>query len=146
MTTIAYKDGIMVADSLVWAQGRIEGYCKKILVTERIVCGCTGTLVGMRNFHDFIQGNEYDKEIIKMDEHAFDAIVVDRTTGEVTMYDGCTIPEKYTADFFAFGSGALLAKGAMLMGASATEAVIQATKIDLATGGELQIVKVLKNE
>ena len=87
MSTIVYKDGIMVADTLVTASGRIEGYCKKILETKKLVCGAAGSLIAKQNFCNFLTEKKDDKEIIKMKEHAFDAIVVDKETGEVTLYD-----------------------------------------------------------
>lgn len=145
MTTIVYKDGILATDSLITHKDQIFGYRDKIGETDECVYALCGTSSAAKEFGKMVKGEEFDKELFTNEYHkGFYGIVINKKTGEVSDYDNCLIPNQNPTfgNFIALGSGADIAKGAMLMGASAVEAIECAIKIDLYSGGKINAVKV----
>ena len=133
MTTIAYKDGVMAADSQTdWFYR--ETVDIKIQKKHGVMVGSCGNTGDGKKFRDWIL-NKGDKPELK---DKFSALVV--RNGRVTQYDSCLVPmrsEKYTA----IGSGAAFAIAAMDCGKNAIEAVRIAKRRDISTGGRIRTIK-----
>jgi ATP-dependent protease HslVU (ClpYQ) peptidase subunit len=146
MTTIAFRDGIMAADTQETA-GESQMRCKKIFRAtspkgRRVLIGTAGgSFAGMIYVDHFKSGKERPITIDYMDiEEDFHNLIWDGTNlFEVNwLWRPIKVPRP---KFFAIGSGAPAALGAMHMGASAKEAVNVAKKIDIYTGGRVVSMK-----
>lgn len=142
MTTICFRDGIFAADSLVNEDGIICGYTKKIHKCEDLYYGVSGNIDVIHEFGNFLLGSEYDKVFLQEEKTSFSAIVVDSRKKTVVYYTKRLKPEISDFPFHAIGSGKDIARGALLMGASAKKAVECAAKLDGYTGGKIQVVRV----
>ena len=137
MTTIAYRDGVMAADSMITSNDEwIMPYrCPKILrLPNRALVGFSGNLYLQNKFVEWLSVGGYPQPDLKDTSKA----IVAESNGDVRLYqyEGYAIIE---APFFAIGCGTIPAMAAMHMGASAKRAIEIASILDNATGGEIQI-------
>lgn len=143
MTTIVYKDGILAGDTMICSGDMLFGYTKKIFDLGDKVVGLSGHLICYDQFIKFIKAEEYKKNVFTASDICFRAIVINRNTKRVSTYGTELVEEgDFKADFVAIGSGQLVAQGALLMGATARQAVECAAKIDRFTGGEIDEIKI----
>ena len=138
MTTIAYRAGIIAADSReTWESdvgGVSVGSCEKLFrkrVGKRdVVIGTAGgSYLGMV-FVDWY-GSNGEVPVILRDAHLdedFDVLILDR--GKVYTANHLCRPIEVIDSFIAIGSGRKAALAAMHCGRSAREAVAVACKID----------------
>lgn len=141
MTTIAVRGNIMASDSreTVCDDGEtayvVNNKCKKIWrVSSGRILGCAhGSEDGIRLMLALKKNQPPPK---------LDAVVgvLLNTDGSVELYEG-NIWQKVSGDYYAVGSGALAALGAMDAGATAVEAVKIAIDRDPFSGGRLQVLK-----
>lgn len=122
MTTIAYRDGIIVADTMVSESGRRCGRAIKIFRRGSVLAGVSGCLSSMIEFRDWFSGGmrgDPPSMVLKTGEDS-EAMVV--ANGLILSFgkDGW---DYMRAEYHAIGSGAPLALGAMAVGATAREAV-----------------------
>ncbi|WP_336802468.1 hypothetical protein [Kaistia sp. MMO-174] len=132
MTTIAYRDGVLAADSLISSGNARAGQAQKIAT-----CGSTmgGTSGSIEACHRFVQWIEAGAEGDCPELGDSDGILV---RGSQTFYvgsKGVLVP--FEAEFAAVGSGEKFALGAMAMGATAERAVEVARELDVHTGGQI---------
>lgn len=152
MTTIVYKDGVLVADSQVTCGNKVTGISNKIASNQDIFAGASGSYVTMKNFlrlvesgSDFSEIIEYvNDELINLDSdsNCTTFIVVDRGTGTVWLGDtreGIVQAEKN--DYYAIGTGEDFALGAMEAGADAVRALEVAAKLDIYTSLPMKIME-----
>jgi len=137
MTTIAYRDGILAADTATYIH---EGNLRMPDQTTKIFRLSDGSLIaggGVKrqivDFAKWFETKEGDKP-----EIADATIIRVSPNGVITIYDGKTDERDITdCPFYAIGSGAMAALAAMYMGARAEQAVEIAMKLDPWTGGEV---------
>jgi len=142
MTTIAYKDGFLAADSQCNNGNFKVNYLEKIEENEDFVWASAGTVSSCYQFSLFIQSKPFKEEIFKDERHAgFCCLYYDKKKKELFYIDNDLTPEKLNVEFYAIGSGAYIAYGAMLAGKNAKEAVEIAAKMDNFTGGEIKEIK-----
>jgi len=159
MTAIAYRDGIMAADTLTLGGDSVRGYNRKIV--RNTESGTMGAAAGQAGTNQIFQGLILSGAVdnwIENDCHSelfdpkcgdrvggFGAIIV-RTNGEVICvdYQGRAIRNP-KADFYVEGGAEYTLIGAMAAGATAPEAVAIAIKYDVGCGGEIQIEKLIPN-
>ncbi|WP_316196603.1 hypothetical protein [Bradyrhizobium sp. SZCCHNS3053] len=133
MTTVAYKDGMMAADTLMIKGSTKFGHVTKIVKRDDgALCGGSGNLNWVQAFHRwFLDGcvdappelSEYDNGLIAR-----------KGDPEVEVYEqGGSF--RFKANWTAIGSGKEYAFGAMCAGASAEDAVLIACIYDPGTGG-----------
>lgn len=138
MTTIAWKDGILAADSRVSCGDRLVGHWSKLRVIEvageRVAYALTGNQAYSPLFEAFLAKGEIHDELKKDGDDYWRAAVV-RGGGLREYESGCLEIPRSDAPFEAWGSGTKYALGAMAAGASAEEAVKIASMFDLGTGG-----------
>ena len=135
MTTIVYRDGVMAADSRVTitteAGGARVGRCEKLYRVKGCIIGTAGESAPGLVFIDWYKaGRKNDKvpEALILGSADFTALVL--TPHGLFEYDRWCRGEKILNKFYAIGSGAKAALGAMHMGANAIRAVRIACEID----------------
>lgn len=139
MTTIAYRDGVMCSDSNTFVH---DGYCRMPGKVQKIHRLDDGSLMG----HAGAWRDAHALKLWLMDQKGeppdtkdVTALVV-KPDRRVLIIDG-TAQRYVEAPFYAIGSGAQTALGAMYAGADAVEAVRIAALVDCFTGGEIQVEK-----
>lgn len=146
MTTIAYRDGVIAADSLLTytteAGGSRKYPCKKLFRKtigrgrrqRDVIIGTAGDAAAAQLFVDWFGSNQPIPEMLK-EAGDFTCLIVDRN--ELFEADFYCRPVKITQPFYAIGSGCKEALAAMHCGRTAREAVEIAARIDLYTGGDI---------
>lgn len=144
MTTIAYRDGILAADSRTSIQTEAGGSrffkCEKLY---RVLRGGVLNIVGLAGesasglvFLDWYQsGDKETPEKLITGEADFTALVLNRSG--LFEFDKWCRGEKILGRFYAVGSGAKAALGALHMGANARTAVRIACKVDPYSAGPI---------
>lgn len=135
MSTVAYRDGILAADSQATA-GNIACRAEKIFALPNCIVGGAGHLTAVIRFVEWMRAGQSAKKKPDLDGDSLAAIVV-WPDGRVEEWDGTLVPMPVFEQFTAVGSGRALAIGAMSMGASAVQAVEVAATWDVHTGGEV---------
>lgn len=137
MTTIAYRDGVLAADSQHSSDGVIVAYRPKL---ERLpdgsllaTKGCAGH--GRALFEWLKSGREGDQP----DGDGGGFLV--HADGTLEGFEGKQSEILSGADYHAFGSGQQIALGAMHAGATAEQAVAAAVAHDCFTGGEITVLR-----
>lgn len=130
MTTIAYRDGIMAADSRAYAGDKhpIGSKVKIRRLEDGTLIGASTTIVGGgERVLDWIEGGMDNDEVVP---ESFQVLVV-RPGGKIFVGTGnCYLSGPLDASYIAIGSGEQYAHGALMMGASAVEAVRVACHCD----------------
>lgn len=140
MTTIAYRDGVLAADSLVTlGDTKVHGRYHKIVRIGGHLIGTAGSVAACQNFLDWLREGDEDSVPPKGE---YKALVVN-PKGKVREFEGGSLlPVPRGAKFYSIGSGAPYALAAMYAGATATEAVKIAAKIDTSTGLPVKTLKI----
>lgn len=132
MTTMAYRDGQISADSLGWNGDICMGSVIKVgRMEDGSLWGVAGNLQYLDQLKKWAAKPEGDPPETK--DTDFFMVCPD---GHVRIWEGVGWCE-LKAPFFAIGSGSSIALGAMHMGATAAEAVHAASCFDAFTGGEI---------
>lgn len=142
MTAICYKDGILAADTAVYADRSLFGYTQKIFIYNKyIVYGCSGHNADVYRFKRWLATEDPERYDV---EKGFSAIVIDNggDTPIIRVFDYRGENTQIKAKFFAIGCGQHICTGAMAAGATAIEAVVIATKYDDACGGDIHYIDV----
>ena len=143
LTTIAFRNGIMAADTQeTWGDN-------KFLTVEKIFIRTLGTKARPRDVLFGTAGGSYagmayvdwygsPKTMPAFfrdlsDDEDFSILIWDRN--KLFVVNWMCIKVEVAEPFYAIGSGAAAALGAMHMGATAVEAVEAAMKVDAHTGG-----------
>lgn len=139
MTTIAYRNGIIAADT----QGEVNGWLipgsasKLRRVSPNAVAGFTGDWA---NFEPWLVWYAGDRsQPFDIGENS--RVIVACAMHGVTIYEGKGW-FRFTGPFGAWGSGWPPAVAAMHMGADAKRAVEIAALVDPSTGGDVQTMQV----
>lgn len=129
MTTIAYRDGILAADTRMVLSGHVQSYCHKIHVIDenRVMCGA-GNVDVIKDWKDYLCGERKTPP-----KRAKDMEGIFITDGKVYCFDESPILVPIEKDFHAEGTGWLIAFAAMHMGLSAVDAVKVAGELDINT-------------
>jgi ATP-dependent protease HslVU (ClpYQ) peptidase subunit len=141
VTTICYRDGILAADSLItMGDTKVHGHMRKISRVHGFMIGLSGGAADCSEFLMWCKagGDNTDHPPPK---GTYSALVVDEKGKVLEIENGKYLPKFSKAKFHAIGSGGPYALAAMYAGASATEAVKIAAKIDTATGLPVKTLK-----
>lgn len=132
MTTVAYRAGVMAADSRITedseAGGTRLGKCEKLYRKADAIIGLAGESEPGLVFLDWYGSGKEAPEILVHGEADFSALVL--TDKGLFSYGRWCRGEKVLNKFWAIGSGAKAALAAMECGAGAVEAVRIACKVD----------------
>lgn len=135
MTTVAFRDGIIAADTLMTASETRCGYCTKIMRVGRLVIGFCGTLSNFEKFRCWIK----DGALGAFKSDGGNVFIVP-PTGPAVIWGDSDSPWREDAEFWAIGTGEKLAMGAMAAGATAAEAVKAAIGFDVFSGGQITVL------
>lgn len=140
MTTIAYRDGVLAADSLVTlGSTKAHGSYLKIRRIDGYLVGTAGSVADCQAFTQWLKAGD-DTHPPPKGEYV--ALIVDPRGKVREIENGSVLPCPRGAKFFALGSGGPFALAAMYAGASAQDAVKIAAKIDTNTGLPVKILKI----
>ena len=147
MTTICYKGGVLASDTRAYSGGsQPMGNKQKIFKIEGGSCfGVSTPQPGLsESIRDwFVEGKHPDHEP-NIPEAGFAMLEIDKH-GQVFFYSNSLNPSGPLMDeYFAIGSGAEYAMGAMAFGACAADAVAAASIHDVWTGKLVQQIVVIK--
>lgn len=150
MTTIAFRDGLMAADSLAYGGSRQTPPGTKDK-THRLSAGAgrfANALVGISSSNvgateslmPWLEAGAPVDHELKFMPTDFEILVV-TPAGEVFLaFDNLAFTGPIRAEFYAIGGGKDLALGAMAMGASADKAVEVACELDTWTRGPIRVL------
>jgi hypothetical protein len=144
LTTIAYRDGIMAADSACLAENTHEHDIRKIFRVGGALIGCCGSVYVIERFKAWLKAGA-DPEAKPSIRDGFEAVIV-RASGKIFTFDsyGEHAIEALTT-YVAIGNGAEIALGAMFAGADARKAVQAAVKHNALTKGPVRCYKLNKH-
>lgn len=141
MTTIAYRDGVIAADTLAtWGSSR-DGAFTKVAKRGPYLAGVSGGVAACQRFLDwFSMGLRGDPPQMPDGDRTSHGIIIlpdDRMlTWGPTGWERTRI-----IDHYAMGSGGEFAQGALAMGATAERAVQVAIQYDTKSGGDITVLR-----
>jgi len=140
MTSIAYRNGVLVSDTSVFDRGVYCGEVQKIgMAPDGTIGGGAGQLAEVARFLEWLSGGmEGDPPKIINDDS--ECIFI-RPDGIVWWIGHDSNPTQLKGEYFAIGSGFKLAIGAMAMGATATRAIEICADLDNMTRRPLHTLK-----
>jgi hypothetical protein len=150
MTTIVYRNGVLAGDMLATdGDIKLPGSFKKVFKNKKgWIWGCCGTGGPICDFDRWMM--EYcpetlpNRNIPKSGD--YEAIVVDPKGNVYDVSKGWVELQPSDMRFFAIGSGAAAAYGALWHGATAVEAVLCATRVDRNSGQGIAYEELDKNK
>lgn len=132
MTVIAYRDGVMAADSGSFSGGRVHGFCKKLArADDGTLYGIVGSAAEAARFLSWVDsGREGDAPVPRIsnaaeNESAF-YVLVARPGADPEMLTGFGVEPYFDAPYIAIGGASEAALGALHAGATARAAVLAA--------------------
>ena len=149
MTTIAFCDGVMAADTQCTGGASTDQTSKIFRLKSGGLYGFAGSAgFGMLVYEWLCNGAKLKlKPKVLDDDDGIEAIIV-TPSGEVSLMDNYLAPIVVTSGITAIGSGGDQAKALMRSGMSAAEAVtfIIANRLDVFTGGDLETLTLKKRK
>jgi hypothetical protein len=136
------RSGLMAADSRQTFNGR-PNRCVKIYARGGAVIGLAGDEGPGLLFLDWHGSGRSRPELLVLGEGDFEALVLDDRL-RLWRYDRWCRGERIHEKFFAIGTGADAAMGAMHAGATARRAVEIACKLDINSGLPVVVMKPCK--
>ncbi len=141
MTTIAYRDGILAADTQMTLNNCVDGTQIKIVRRGLVMAAASGTAAMCQQFRDwFIMGMDGDPPPAQHSQNPdwnYWGLLFHGATILCWQAPGWV---RIVAPYFAMGSGGDYATGAMAFGATSEEAILAAMKHDTSTGGEVTVL------
>lgn len=149
MTTIAYKDGVIAADTSSWCGDVYDGTCKKLFHHEDHVTGLCGGFADGDAYLEWINAGCPEPRPTYVEnppEVALLRVYYDQRTIHI-FEKGAHLPVVVDNEIgcAAIGHGREIALGAMYAGASAKEAVEIAAKLDAFTRGPVVSVPIIRS-
>lgn len=136
MTTIAYRDGVVAADTLITANGMRAGEMAKIMRRGRLLVGFAGASRNFEAFRNWLSAGMPGS----FKSEGGNVFILAPGFPPIVWGDGDT-PWRETAETWALGSGEAAAMGAMQVGASAERAVQAAIALDVNCGGKITVLR-----
>ncbi len=141
MTTIAVKDGVMAADTLVTCGGPYTHMNKIQRIGTVSIAGICGEAFLGAILLDWLRTKRNPAMLHKIipPDSRDSADVIELTPGGIVLWNGWGVPLRLLDKQYAIGSGAMAAMSAMLNGDSAEQAVRMATRMDEYSGLPIQV-------
>lgn len=142
MTTLVYANGQLSSDSQVTEDNTVVGWIKKIGKTaDGHLYGTTGRADSIEIFAKWCETREGDppNDPDEKGENQSTRVLI-TPDGRVREWEKFGWSE-CVAPFFAWGSGANIARGALAAGATIEQAIEVACTYDVYSGGEVQSVR-----
>lgn len=138
MTALAYRNGVMAADTQLVADNTVQGHMIKCKKVNGWLVGGAGNAASLAMFLDWCEKGMLDHNKPKPEN--IGAILVN-PKGEVFHLDDEMFMYQVHDDFHCQGSATDILRGAMAFGASAEEAVAVAIQEDASCGGKITVIK-----
>jgi 20S proteasome alpha/beta subunit len=135
LTTIAYRDGVLAADTLTTASGTRCGEMAKIYREGRLLVGFCGNASNFEAFRSWVRAGAEGR--FKSENGN---VFILPPEGPAVVWGDGDYPWREAAPFWALGSGESIALGAMAVGATAEQAVRAAIEFDTASGGNVTVL------
>jgi hypothetical protein len=146
MTTIAYRDGVMAADSGAWAGDAAHGWARKLAKgPDGTLYGTAGNAAEATTFLDWVEGGCVGARpaAVREGEDGKDSsfiVLAAPPTGRLILITARG-EEKYDAPYYAVGGAAACAFGALFAGASAETAIEAAKEHGSSAFGRVQTIR-----
>lgn len=144
MTTIAYRDGVLAADTAMHrGTTRVDGITKIVRASDGLLAGAAGTAGYNGSFLAWAVDGRLRAEpppVAKEDNDNYDTGLIFHPDGLVELFEPSGRFEARPA-YFAIGSGRDAALGAMFSGADAVTAVKAAIAHDAWTSGGITVLR-----
>ena len=146
MTTAAFRDGVLAADSQATTDDGVRTRYEKLVrlrsvvspIRGEVLLACAGDVYPALLFRDWLETGAgpglHDRGVDRLED--FEALIVHKS-GLYTANRLCRI-DRVLETFWAIGSGRAIALGAMERGATARQAVQAAAKWDAYTSGPVR--------
>jgi ATP-dependent protease HslVU (ClpYQ) peptidase subunit len=137
MTTVAYRSGVLAADTQSAGEDGTKYRMRKIHMTTHsgVLYGCAGDTSAILRIRRWMERNTTSRPRLPKDTDA-DVLMV-KPDGTLWMLNDAFDWEPVDAKFHAIGSGASFALGAMARGATAVQAVKIAARFDINTSAPI---------
>lgn len=140
MTTVAYRAGVMAADTCGIYTGDIKGHCSKLYRKGGAVLAFAGDLSPALVYLDWYgSAKPVPREVLINGEADFEGLIL--TKRGLFEVDKWCRPDKVRHRYHAIGSGASYAMAAMMAGASALRACEIACEFDPNSRGPIVSMK-----
>lgn len=139
MTTIAYRSGVISADTRISYNSFHNGNREKLALKGGYIVAMAGMTYLRRPLEQWASEGCPENsvpEVLLENNDKFEAILIDGEGNCFNVECGYLVP--VIADYAAIGSGGMFALGAMAHGASSADAVAAAACHDKNTGGNIQ--------
>lgn len=141
MTTIAYRSGVLAADTLMTrGDSALVGIVKIAQGPDGRMGGACGSAAFMGQWLAWIKGEIDERPIPQWDDGRTDSGLLIHPDGKVELFEEGGSFE-FCGAYLAMGSGRPEALGAMHAGASAENAVRAAIEHDCHSGGEVTVLR-----
>lgn len=144
MTTIAYRDGMMAADSGCWIGSAHHTWTRKVaLAPDGSLWGATGNAAecaALIRWAETGEGEMPSPRQVSEGNSSFHALTVS-PLGGVRLLTAHGFEEMPGAPYFAIGAGGEAAFGALYMGATAEQAVAAAIAHASGASAPVQVVR-----
>lgn len=142
MTTVAFRDGVLAADTIMTSGGVLSGeICKIVRRVDGDMAGGAGDAAFLVAFQEwFMSGESGPLPELKEGDNWIDRGAIFRRDGRIDVFE----PRgkfQVMARYYAMGSGKEAALGAMYAGADAVTAVRAAIEHDPHTGGRVTVLR-----
>lgn len=140
MTAIAYRDGVMAADTAFFSGNEMPYHVRKIERINGHLVASSGNLALMVRFHDWVRGGmetAFDRSDLLPEEGWRGLLVAPDGRAMIMLERGPLLA--MTVPFHALGSPQAMLIGAMAAGASAAQAVEIAIKWSDSAAGGIQV-------
>lgn len=139
MSTIAYRNGVLAADTMATANGGVVSLSTvKIGGRNGVMWTATGDAAWGKSFRDWMASGQCG-DIAKPDDHTAGLIFC--PNNDIVVYHHTGIELRSGLPFWADGSGQDYALGAMQVGATPEQAVRAAMVWDRYTGGDITVLR-----
>lgn len=126
MTTIAYRDGVMAADSGCWVGEAAHRWARKLAKgKDGVLYGVLGYAAPAENFLRWVRSGYFGAQpqpVLGTDNQSDFCVLIAPPAGELR-YLTARGEEVFDAPYYAAGAGAEVAFGALFVGANAVTAI-----------------------
>lgn len=139
MTTIAYRDGVLAADTLTTRGYTAIDGAMKVASGPHGLGGACGNYGFVTAWLEWVSGERAERPVPVQTADDTDVGLLITPEGAIMVYEGSG-HYQIRAPYYAIGSGRDQALGAMHAGASAANAIRAAIEHDTYTGGTVTLV------
>lgn len=144
MTTVAYRDGVMAADSGAWIGDASHGWAVKLAKgKDGALHGVAGNAAECGTYLDWVnagyEGDEPRAEALPDNASSFIVLIVP-PSGPLRLRTAKGV-EVYDAPYFAIGAGSPTAYGALFAGATAEQAIEAAKEHASGAFGQVRTIR-----